>query len=315
MIYMSYMIGLRIFAISMRSAILPILFILSRTDYSTDVLAFGAGGSFSLLWWTPLIPSGSSTPAFDHVPSAISRDVCGFPPPIDRIGTRETQSAICNLQSAIELGMARLLLVDPPCVTSGVMPLPDRASVRGNEIVNRQQFLATVENAWQALDDAIAGLDESALAEPGVVGAWSVIAVLGHVTAWEQQALRHIEQWQGGEPLSLVSGPAVNGYNTVEAARRRGWSLSQVRAEQRATRQRLRAAVEALSDDDWTTILTAGDGRMSLGDVIAGDLAGDNPGDHATEHARQILAWRTARQAGEDQPAAPAANAVQERSA
>ncbi len=35
---MIYMIGLRIFAISMRSAILSILFILSRTEYSTDVL-------------------------------------------------------------------------------------------------------------------------------------------------------------------------------------------------------------------------------------------------------------------------------------
>src|SRR5437867_8094019 len=38
MIDMIYMIGLRIFAISMRSAILSILFILSRTEYSTDVL-------------------------------------------------------------------------------------------------------------------------------------------------------------------------------------------------------------------------------------------------------------------------------------
>ena len=35
---MIYMLGLRIFAISMRSAILSILFILSRTEYSTDVL-------------------------------------------------------------------------------------------------------------------------------------------------------------------------------------------------------------------------------------------------------------------------------------
>jgi hypothetical protein len=35
---MIYMIGLHIFAISMRSAILSILFILSRTQYSTDVL-------------------------------------------------------------------------------------------------------------------------------------------------------------------------------------------------------------------------------------------------------------------------------------
>jgi hypothetical protein len=35
---MVYMIGLRICAISMRSAILSILFILSRTEYATDAL-------------------------------------------------------------------------------------------------------------------------------------------------------------------------------------------------------------------------------------------------------------------------------------
>src|SRR5438093_1556796 len=38
---MIYMNGLRIFAVSMRSAILSILFILSRTEYSTDVLENG----------------------------------------------------------------------------------------------------------------------------------------------------------------------------------------------------------------------------------------------------------------------------------
>ena len=49
---MIYVIGLRIFAISMRSAILSILFILSRTEYSTDVLAAAippVRGS-SILW-------------------------------------------------------------------------------------------------------------------------------------------------------------------------------------------------------------------------------------------------------------------------
>ena len=35
---MMYMIGLRICAISMRSAILSILFILSKTEYATDAL-------------------------------------------------------------------------------------------------------------------------------------------------------------------------------------------------------------------------------------------------------------------------------------
>src|SRR4051812_3474533 len=44
------MMGLRIFAISMRSAILSILFILSRTEYSTDVLAAISGHACSALY-------------------------------------------------------------------------------------------------------------------------------------------------------------------------------------------------------------------------------------------------------------------------
>jgi DinB superfamily len=155
--------------------------------------------------------------------------------------------------------------------------------------------LATVAASWQALDGAIEGLDERALAEPNVVGPWSIVEVLGHVTAWEQQALRHIEQWPDVEPPTMVSGSTVDEYNAAETERRRGWSLAEVRSEHHATRQRLRAAIEALSDADWNSTHAVGDRTRSLGDIVAGDLGGDGPGDHAAEHARQILAWRSAR--------------------
>jgi DinB superfamily len=165
------------------------------------------------------------------------------------------------------------------------------------KIVNRQELLAIVAASWQALDAAIDGLDERALAEAGVVGLWSVAEVIGHVTAWEQQALRHIEQWQRGEPLTTVGGPAVDDYNATEAARRQGWSLEQVRAEHQATRQRLRTAFEKANDADWSSERAIGDQKATLGDVVAGDLGGAGPGDHAAEHAKQILAWRNARPA------------------
>ena len=119
--------------------------------------------------------------------------------------------------------------------------------------MNRHELLAIVAASWQALDAAIDGLDDRALAEAGVVGPWSVTEVLGHVTAWDQQALRHIEQWQRGEPLTTVGGPAVDDYNAAEAARRQGWSLEQVRAEHQATRQRLQSAFETASDADWSS--------------------------------------------------------------
>src|SRR5262245_55382332 len=109
--------------------------------------------------------------------------------------------------------------------------------------MDRQQLLAIVIASWQTLDSAIEGLDESALAEPNVVGPWSVAEVLGHVTAWEQQALQDFEQWQLGGPPPMGGSATVDDYNAAEAERRRGWSLAQIREEHLATRQRLRAAI------------------------------------------------------------------------
>jgi hypothetical protein len=160
--------------------------------------------------------------------------------------------------------------------------------------MDRQQLLAIVEESWKILDAAIEGLDERALAEPNVVGPWSVAEVLGHVTAWEQQALQDIEQWQRGEPLSTGGGTTVDEYNAAQAEQRRGWLLAQIREEQFATRQRLRSTIEVLSDSEWNSTRTVGDQTRSLGDVVAGDLNGDGPGDHAAEHAHQIQAWRHA---------------------
>jgi DinB superfamily len=164
--------------------------------------------------------------------------------------------------------------------------------------MDRQQLLAIVAASWQALDTAIDGLDEHALAEPNVVGPWSIVEVLGHVTAWEQQALRHIERWPNNEPMTMVGGSTVDDYNAAEAERRRGWSLAEIRAEHYAARQRLQAAVEALSDADWSRPHTLGQRTTSLSDIVAGDLGGDGPGDHAAEHARQIQEWRRAKGRG-----------------
>src|SRR5262245_29210550 len=119
--------------------------------------------------------------------------------------------------------------------------------------MERQQLLAVVEDTWRQLDAAIDGLDEAALTEPGVVEAWSIKDLLGHITAWEQMALRRVDRWRRGEPLIDPDWTSTDAYNAGEAARRRDVPLSAVRAESAETRQRLRATLKALTDDEWAT--------------------------------------------------------------
>lgn len=161
--------------------------------------------------------------------------------------------------------------------------------------MDREQFLQVVTAAWHELDAAIAGLDEAALSEPGVVGQWAVKDLLGHVTSWEQQALAEIEQWQRDERITAITSEGVDSFNAAEAERRRGWTIAAIRAEHAATRERLRVAASSLPAIAWTSVVQAGGKQRTLGELVAGTLGGDGPGDHAAEHARQIRAWRAAR--------------------
>ena len=58
--------------------------------------------------------------------------------------------------------------------------------------MNREQLLKKIDTPWAALRASYAGLSEAQLAQPGVTGDWSVIDILAHVSAWENEALTHL---------------------------------------------------------------------------------------------------------------------------
>jgi hypothetical protein len=161
--------------------------------------------------------------------------------------------------------------------------------------MNQRELLAVVEESWRELDAAVEGLDEQTMAEPGVVEEWCVKDLLGHVTAWEQVALRRIEAMRRGEPLDVLQGASVDAHNAAEAARRRRLFLSEVRDEFAETRRQLRAALESMTDAEWSAPIAHGERNGTFGEWIGGDLGGEGPGNHAAEHAAHIRAWRHAR--------------------
>lgn len=161
--------------------------------------------------------------------------------------------------------------------------------------MNQRALLETVEESWRRLDAAVAELDEATLSEQGVVGEWSVKDLLGHIAAWEQRAVEHVERWRRGEPPAL-GGVSVDEFNAREAARRHSWTLEQVRADAAETRQRLRAALASITDLEWARVITIDGRQRSAGEWLGGALGGDEgPGTHAAEHASEIQAWRAAR--------------------
>jgi len=161
--------------------------------------------------------------------------------------------------------------------------------------MHKDEVKAVVADSWRQVDAAVAGLDEAALDEPGVVGAWSVKDLVGHVAAWEQRALCLITVGRSGAAPAETEEVAVDAYNAAEAARR-SWSPVQVQTEAAGTRAQLRSALESLTDEDWALPLRVGTRTAPLGEWVGNALGGTLPGAHASEHAPEIWSWRAARE-------------------
>jgi hypothetical protein len=105
----------------------------------------------------------------------------------------------------------------------------------------RRQVLKRLDKAWVAFNESYAGLSDAQVIEPGVTGAWSVRDTLAHVTAWEEEALKHLPLiLKGGMPPRYsVQYGGIDAFNARMTEQKRNLSLSEVRTQLAATHGRL----------------------------------------------------------------------------
>ena len=137
--------------------------------------------------------------------------------------------------------------------------------------------LERIERSWRGLTEALAGIPDERLAEPGAVGAWSVKDVMGHIAFWDEQALLAAERHLAGQPpAQVVDWRAMNEREVAERADR-------TPAEQRAEMERAHELIVALLES-----------RPPLDPAVVGLCAclEEDTDQHYDEHAAQIRAWR-----------------------
>ncbi len=103
-----------------------------------------------------------------------------------------------------------------------------------------KKLLKRLDTAWAAFKESYAGLPDSQLVEPGVMGDWSVRDILAHVTTWEEEALKHLPLIiEGGRPPRYVTYGGIDAFNAQMAEQKRGLSLSDVQRQLDETHRRL----------------------------------------------------------------------------
>jgi hypothetical protein len=145
-----------------------------------------------------------------------------------------------------------------------------------------QRLLGRVDIAWNAFIESFAGLPDPQLVLPGVIGDWTIKDILGHITTWEEEALRHLPSIAAGTPAPRysVTYGGIDAFNELKRKQKQALSLNEVR-------QQLETTHKALID----YLKTVTDSQLASGTRFRHRLRFDTYG-HYPIHTDGILQWR-----------------------
>jgi uncharacterized protein (TIGR03083 family) len=157
--------------------------------------------------------------------------------------------------------------------------------------MNKTEVLEKIRQERERLEAAIAGMSEAEMAEPGVVGNWSVKDLLAHVTAWEAELVTALWYNTLGRRPSLGSIGDVDAWNAERYEENKDRPLDRILSDFHGVYEQLLQRVEKLSDDELNDPRRY---KWTRGTPMLEYVAG-NSYDHEEEHAAQIEAYREAK--------------------
>lgn len=139
-----------------------------------------------------------------------------------------------------------------------------------------QSALARLRGSWDGLLAALEGIPDGRLAEPGVIGEWSVSDLMGHIAFWDRYSLERGRDSLAGRPFRSVPWEDLN---ARDIAARAGFAPGRNRAEMEAAHAEMLAFVAAAPRDPATLLPML-------------KTMGVDTDEHYDEHAAEIRAWR-----------------------
>lgn len=155
---------------------------------------------------------------------------------------------------------------------------------------NKQELINKIQSERAKWDDLIGTLSPGSLAQPGVVGEWSIKDLHAHLTAWESRPIAWLKGMRDGtkpEPAPWSSDMTEEQVNDWIRQTNRDKALETVLAESRRSFEELVSLLHSTSEEDLTTPKRFG--WVSSGSVA--DAIPANTYEHYEEHGAQIRAW------------------------
>jgi hypothetical protein len=157
--------------------------------------------------------------------------------------------------------------------------------------MSKDEILTALEDVRENFLNAIEGLDDSQLNEPGVVDDWSVKDLIVHISMWEAELVKllwQVRQGQAPTTIHFTKTGSVDDINAAWDAASKGRTLEQAMADFRGVRKQTERRVQSFNDQE----LTEKDHFPGLRGFPLAEWIANDSYDHESEHIAQIIAWR-----------------------
>jgi hypothetical protein len=157
--------------------------------------------------------------------------------------------------------------------------------------MTRNDLVDQLSRTRAEMEQAIAGLNDAQLTQPGPAGEWSIKDILLHLSLWEAEMVKTLYQAAHEQkPTTEIFNPEYLKVNDCWYAENKDRPLNFVLQDFRAVRPQLLRRLADLNDDQ---LLKPGYYAWMDKNTLAG-LVEDICVGHEQEHIEQILAWRKA---------------------
>lgn len=156
--------------------------------------------------------------------------------------------------------------------------------------MTQDEILDALEDQREAFLEAIDGLSDEQLEQPGVIGDWSIKDIMFHLTMWESELVKLLWQAaQGVQPTTVhFSKVSVDERNAAWSALTRDRSLEQVIDDFAGVRKQTSRRLAAFKDKD----LQDPKRYPWLKDHPLWVWIAEDSFKHEAEHTAQIIQWR-----------------------
>jgi uncharacterized damage-inducible protein DinB len=162
--------------------------------------------------------------------------------------------------------------------------------------MDKQRAMQFFKDNHEKLLEVIGRLKQGQMVNDIVLGNWTVKDILAHISAWNLEIIKAIDDILNDEKSWFVNEEELNEeeFNRRETQKRKSWSLDKILEEWQHSFEKLIKRIENLSNSEWEyqTVFNWGNSTIpvSIESLLGYTYKGEG---HEGGHAKQIKEYFT----------------------